>query len=183
MRYRMMGLGLFAAAGLAQCQPACTPETPGAVGTTTTVAETTTTQAPTTTTQPPATTTTQPTDESPVHFVEFNCDNLNQPNTQPILLWVILGRDAPAEGYVVTGGANGAFLWNEHVFESTDEVWVPWPRIGEIFDNTFGDSFTITVWGPPGPTDGERLYEQTFSAADLHGNVCAPALTGGIPSP
>jgi hypothetical protein len=29
MKYRLMGLGLFAAAGLSQCQPACTP-TPGA---------------------------------------------------------------------------------------------------------------------------------------------------------
>ena len=65
-RYRMMGFGLLAAAGLQQCQPACTPEPTGPVETTTTVAvpppigttttlpieTTTTTAAPTTTTVP-----------------------------------------------------------------------------------------------------------------------------------
>ena len=35
MKYRMMGLGLFVAAGLQQCQPACTPEPPPVVTTTT----------------------------------------------------------------------------------------------------------------------------------------------------
>ena len=50
MKYRMMGLGVFAAAGLSQCQPACTPTPPAPVVTTTTAATTTTTQPQVTTT-------------------------------------------------------------------------------------------------------------------------------------
>jgi hypothetical protein len=64
---------------------------------------------------------------SPVTY-EIRCENLDQPSTQPISLWVELSRPAPEPGWIVTSGAQ-TNTWEEMVGEG-DITQAAWPRIG-----------------------------------------------------
>jgi hypothetical protein len=112
---------------------------------------------------------------SPVTW-DPGCDNLVQPNTQPILLWLELFRPAPAAGWTIT--ANGTTdTWENRVFEDTDSPRLGWPRTGSSFQDPFISSYPVTVRDG----SGNVVFSHTFTSADVT-NTCAPAFTGGRPT-
>jgi hypothetical protein len=155
-----MALGTMAFA-VTQCQPACTPiDTPAAP------VETPSPTAPPTTPTTPAT-------PASISFVEFGCDNLSRPNTQPIQLWVEVDRGStPEDGLTISNGTDTR-AWAD--FETTTTERISWPRTGPFHENNLNESFTATV-----TQNGQTVYERTFTADDLTGHLCAPALTGGV---
>ncbi len=111
-----------------------------------------------------------------VSFVGFDCDNLQQPNTQPILLFIGIHRAAPAAGWTVSNDQD-TWAWEDLMTEADPEgAWVPWARIGDVYANTFQPSTVLTVRD----ANDAVVFQDEFTVEDVSGHLCAPALNGGI---
>jgi hypothetical protein len=153
-----MGFGLLAAAGLNQCQPACTPAAPGPVETTTTVAETTTTAATTTTTMP-ATTTTVAT--SPFSVRGFGCDDFPSMSGWVRYMYAEIAYTGSAAGYTVSNGVVSGPL-GDSLFEPGIYT-VNWPGTGTGHDLVFNPTMTVTVRDG----NGNVVYSEVLDRSDV----------------
>jgi hypothetical protein len=136
----MMGLGLFAAAGLAQCQPACTPiEEPVAappVEVPVAVPPPPVTEAPTTTAAPTTTTT------APDVEVVFNTREEPNADCTGLIVFNIGTGDLQFRNYDINGGAT--VLINDEAFPAGDSIEVPWADL----DGVEGVIYSLTTTEP-----------------------------------